>query len=118
MGVYDVVDVEECWRVTGRAPIAAKWIDTNKGSEASPKYRSRFVAREIKSLHGGNSREGLFAATPPWEAVKILLSDAVTSYGLGKPRKKLMFIEVENWRRTKLAICLLMNLATLMLCRR
>ena len=94
--VYDVVDLEECWRLTGRAPITAKWIDTNKGSETNPKYRSRFVAREIKSLHGGNSREDLFAATPPWEAVKILLSDVVTDYGAGHRRKKLMFIDISK----------------------
>ena len=63
--VYDVVSTEQCWRATGRAPITARWIDTNKGSEAELKYRSRLVAREIKSLYGGNSRDDLFAATPP-----------------------------------------------------
>ena len=91
--VYDVVDIDECWNRTGRAPITARWIDTNKGTEELPKYRSRFVAREIKSLYGGNAREDLFAATPPWEAVKIILSEAATGH---HRNKKLMFIDISK----------------------
>ena len=64
--VYDEVDLAECWHLTGRPPITAKWIDTNKGDDASPKYRSRFVARQIRHRHGRSEREDLFAATPPW----------------------------------------------------
>ena len=90
--VYDTVDLEECWRLTGRAPVTARWIDTNKGDDAKPKYRSRFVAREIRGLYGGGDREDLFAATPPWEAVKMLLSDVVT--GDRRCVRKLMFIDI------------------------
>ena len=93
--VYDEVDLEECWRLTRRPPITARWIDTNKGDDARPKYRSRFVARQIRQLHGGSDREDVFAATPPWEAVKILLSEAVTNYD-PKMKKKLMFIDISK----------------------
>ena len=43
-GVYTKVPIEESWRVTGRAPIGARWIDVNKGDEDKPDYRSRLVA--------------------------------------------------------------------------
>ena len=36
--VYDNVDEEECWRITGKAPIGTRWIDVNKGSEEVPDY--------------------------------------------------------------------------------
>ena len=45
MGVYDKVEIAEAHRVTGKAPIAVRWVDVNKGDTASPKYRSRLVAK-------------------------------------------------------------------------
>ncbi len=47
-----------------------RWIDINKGDVDNPNYRSRLVAREIKR----DSRTDLFAATPPLEAMKLVLS--------------------------------------------
>ena len=76
--VYEKVPTEECWRETGAAPIGTRWVDVNKGDDGKPEYRSRLVAKEIKT----NKREDLFAATPPLEALKILLSLAVTE-GIG-----------------------------------
>ena len=49
-----------------------------KGDEEHLDYRSRLVAKEIKK----GKREGLFAATPPLEALKILMSLALTE-GVG-----------------------------------
>ena len=59
--VYDKVDEEEFWRISGKKPIGTRWIDINKGDEVNPEYRSRLVAQEIKM----DKREDLFAATPP-----------------------------------------------------
>ena len=59
-----------CYKETGKAPIGTRWVDINKGDEENTEYRSRFVAQEIKK----DSREDLFAATPPLEANKILCS--------------------------------------------
>ena len=41
MGVYDKVDINEAWNVTGKAPIAVRWVDINKGDSRAPNYRSR-----------------------------------------------------------------------------
>ena len=51
-----------------------RWVDINKGDEGNPDYRSRLVAKEINK----DRREGLFAATPPLECLKFILSSAQT----------------------------------------
>ena len=43
--VYTKVEVAECWKGTGKAPVQVRWIDINKGDSESPDYRSRFVAK-------------------------------------------------------------------------
>ena len=54
----------------GRRPFGVRWIDSNKGDDEKPNYRSRLVGREIKK----DNRLDLFSATPPLEALKLLLS--------------------------------------------
>ena len=61
MGVYEKVDIQECWESTGKAPIAIRWIDINKGDGLRPNYRSRLVAKEYRT----DVRPELYAATPP-----------------------------------------------------
>ena len=60
-------------RNTGKATMKFRWLHINKGDEASPEYRSRLAAQEIKQ----DKREDLFAAAPPLEAKKLLFSWAV-----------------------------------------
>ena len=70
MGVYCKVSVDECWSKTGKAPIAVRWIDINKGDEQHPNYRSRLVAKEFKT----DINPELYAATPPSECLRMLIS--------------------------------------------
>ena len=70
MGVYEKVDLGECWKETGKAPIAVRWVDINKGDALKPNYRSRLVAKEFNT---GPCPE-LYAATPPSECLRLLLS--------------------------------------------
>jgi hypothetical protein len=44
MGVYEKVDIQESFKATGKAPIAVRWVDVNKGDSRTPNYRSRLVA--------------------------------------------------------------------------
>ena len=76
--VYKKVPVQECWIATGKTPIQVKWVDINTGDAVRKEYRSRPVAKEIKLA----KRKDLFAATPPLEAKKMLLSYAVRA-GIG-----------------------------------
>ena len=49
MKVYEYAPLAECLKVTGKQPIGVRWIDTNKGDQAQPNYRSRLVAKEYKT---------------------------------------------------------------------
>ena len=69
MGVYHKVTREEARR-NGCKVLTTKWLDTNKGDEVNVNYRSRLVGRELKM----DNRLDLFAATPPLETLKLLLS--------------------------------------------
>ena len=55
----------------------------NKGDAENPEYRSRLVAKEIKK----DNRDDLFAATPPLEALKLLIGMAMTE-GIGYEKGK------------------------------
>merc|ERR1739836_245809 len=88
MRLYDKVPIEECWRNTGKAPISTKWIDINKGDDRVPKYRSRNVAREIAR----SKKDGLFAATPPLEVLKLVIS-TLASDNRGE---RLMVVDVKR----------------------
>ena len=91
MKLYKKVPVSTCKQVTGKAPIQTRWIDTNKGDEKNPQYRSRLVAKEIKR----DNRPDLFAATPPLEALRMVISCAA-SEGAYESRWRLMTNDVSR----------------------
>ena len=76
--VYRKVPLKECWDKTGKAPIKIRWVDINKGDKVHPEYRSRLVAKDFKN----DKNMDLFAATPPLEALKLLMSMWMTE-GIG-----------------------------------
>ena len=79
MGVYEKVDISEAWAETGKAPIAVRWVDINKGDSNNPNYRSRLVAKEFNT---GVCPE-LYAATPPSECLRLMLSKLASTKGRG-----------------------------------
>ena len=80
--VYIKVSKEECIRNTGKPPIKTRWVDTNKGSQEEPNVRSRWVAQDFRR----EARPDLYAATPPLEAMKAVISAAAT----GKKGEKIL----------------------------
>ena len=74
MKVYEVVDIKECLRITGRPPIKSRWIHINKGDDERPNYRSRWVAKQFKTHEDFE----LFAATPPLDALRYVISTAAS----------------------------------------
>ncbi len=74
-GVWKRALITECWAETGKAPIGSKWVDVNKGDAKKPQIRSRFVVKEIATYKS----DDFFAATPPLEALRLLLSMAASS---------------------------------------
>jgi hypothetical protein len=83
MGVYDKVSIEECLRETGRLPIGTRWVDTNKGDLTNPKIRSRLVAQELNL----SKQPEIFAATPPIEYVRYLVSCVASSQFTAEPTR-------------------------------
>ena len=62
---------------SGKSPISVRWVDTNKGDELNPNYRSRLVARQMKAHD--NSGQSFFAPAPPLEAFRTVISPAMTA---------------------------------------
>ena len=91
--VYTKVLIDEAWRVSGKAPIGTRWIDINKGDDATPEYRSRLVAQEFA---GKQDREDIFAATPPLFATKAVISDAASQGDFGFGNRVLQVIDVKT----------------------
>ena len=89
LGVYTKVKKEPWMKV-----ITTKWLDTNKGDVASPEYRARLVAREIKK----DKRDDLFAATPPLESLRFILS-ACASHQSSPDIQKRHIIMVNDVKR-------------------
>ena len=74
--VWDEVLVSECVRVSGKQPLGGRWVDVNKGDRGRPDVRSRYVAKEFA---GGQRSDDFFAATPPLEALRLLLSHVASN---------------------------------------
>ena len=54
--------------------MKGRWINVNKGDSTNWKYRSRYVAKVFNT----GDEDGLFASTPPPEALRLIISDAAT----------------------------------------
>ena len=73
-GIYAKVPVDTCWAETGKAPLSLRWVDTNKGDDEHEVYRSRLVVRELRVRNTTLSASDLFAAMPPYECLKLMIS--------------------------------------------
>ena len=71
--------------------ITTKWLDVNKGDEQHPQYRARLVGREVAY----EKRDDLFAATPPLESLKAVLSICASRQSRRHPHR-IMSIDVKR----------------------
>ena len=91
MGVWELRPIAECIEVTGKKPVKVRWVDVNKGDDGSPNGRCRIVAKDSNV----DKRLDLFAATPPLEYLRYLVSRCVSSQ-LGSRKTKLMIHDVKK----------------------
>jgi hypothetical protein len=95
--VGEECDPEECWEMTGRAPVTTKFVRVNKGTKENPDVRARLCGRDFKVK---GERDDLFAAMPPLEAKKMLFRQAIRSRRVWRDRKwqsyKIMLIDVKK----------------------
>lgn len=75
--------IKKKWKI-----IKTRWIDINKGDKQNPVMRSRLVGKEFND---GADNE-MFAATPPLEALRILISEAATVEDGGEGEEKAMML--------------------------
>jgi len=87
--VWEEVTTAECHRRTGKGPLGGRWVDHNKGDRDSPVVRCRYVAQEVAHYKD----DSLFAATPPLEALRMIISDAATT---GKEERKVLLVDVRK----------------------
>ena len=79
----------ESWEMIVKPPVRVRWVETLK----SDGVRSRSVARDFKG--GDEDRDGLFAATPPLESKRLLISRAAMKVN-GKLVRKLLFTDAKK----------------------
>ena len=93
--IFKVVKKSEAWRITGKAPISTKWVDTDKTHGIGvPVIRSRWVARDFKDPKE-KDREDLFSATPPLEMMRFIMSRQATHRKDGRERKS-MYLDIKK----------------------
>lgn len=89
---FEFFQSKEVWRKvpkaqakseTGRPPLSVSWVDVNNGDEVNPDYRSRLVARQLKARD--TSGQSYFAPAPPLEALRTVVSMAMTRIGSHEP---------------------------------
>ena len=82
--VWEVVPREEARRSGWK--IKTTWIDINKGDDIAALYRSRLVGEEFAD----KKIDGLFAGTPPLEALRFLVHEAATVEGEEEEQEKVI----------------------------
>ena len=88
--VYEYVLRGTMERNSNEKMIGVRWVRVNKGTVEDPQIRCRLVAQEFAR---GETRDDLFAATPPLFAMKSIISDVATNVNSADP-KCLMRIDV------------------------
>ena len=87
--IWSIKPLSDCWEKLGKAPVSVRWVDTLKADGV----RSRLVARDFKG--NDKDRDDLFAATPPLESKRLLISRAATRIN-GQLKRKLLFIDAKK----------------------
>ena len=81
------------WELTGKGPTSVRWVDVNKAGEGGMEVGCRLVARDFRGADKG--RDDLFAAIPPLEAKRMMLSRAAT-ITVGSCSRKLLFFHAKK----------------------
>ena len=90
--VYVEVDEAEAWKVSGKAPIGVRWVD---GRKSTGEHRSRLVAQDFRPKSRVGDVEGLYAAMPPIELVKLVIAAAAERCRRGY-LVKVMMIDIKK----------------------
>ncbi|CAK0811159.1 unnamed protein product, partial [Prorocentrum cordatum] len=96
LGAYACDSKQRGREETGRDPVPMVWVDVNKGDERKPNVHCRPCVAETRyraSMHlGGPSQT--FSATPPCEALRMLISFCCSPWNVEEDHRVLMFLGV------------------------
>ena len=86
--------MEEALRDPEHVIVPGRWVKCNKETPERPKCRGRFVAQECNP--GGEAGASFYAATPPLEAKRVLLSQWAKKRTRSGQALKLHFLDVRK----------------------
>ena len=90
--VWEEVPISDCLSATGRKPLGGRWVDCNKGDLHQPDVRSRWVAKDIAF----QKSDEFFAATPPLEAMRLILREAASQGAAPGKELKVMLLDAKK----------------------
>ena len=70
--------------------MGVRWVDVDKGDATATDYRSRLVGQEFATYKD----DSLYAATPPLEALRMIISHVAT--GTGSSTRQIMINDVRR----------------------
>ena len=93
---YDYDTVDNCLASTGKLPIPLIWVDVNKGDESHPDLRSRMCVAETRRRTSMDLHciAETFSATPPYEALRFIVSVTMTPRTAVEEEHVLLFLDV------------------------
>ena len=92
--VWHLATRDDAERFEDKIVVGGRWVVCNKGGTLNPKIRCRYVATEVNK---GGSEDAFYAATPPLEAKRLLLSQfAHSQTTTTDPNKKLKLCLVDG----------------------
>ena len=93
--IFKVVKKSEPWRITGKASISTKWVNTDETHGIGvPVIWSKWVARDFKDPKE-KDREDLFNATQPLEMMRFIMSRQATHRKDDRERKS-MYLDIKK----------------------
>ena len=98
LNAYKYDSVDNCLKTNGKRPIPVKWVDVNKGDAQRLEVRSRLAVAETKHRTTLSKEDNAqtFSATPPYEALRLLVSFATSPRDTDEKSHVLMFIEIKR----------------------
>ena len=91
LGAWSYDKIENCVRETGKQPMT--WVDINKGDDMRPNVRCRLCVQETKRRSPMDIVD-TFSATPPYEALRLMVSMTMTPRNIEEANHVLLFVDI------------------------
>ena len=93
LGAWSYDKIENCVRATGKQPIPMTWVDINKGDAMRPNVRCRLCVQETRRRSPMDVVD-TFSATPPYEALRLMVSMTMTPRNDQEANHVLLFVVI------------------------